>query len=225
MLKTESKFNSPLKQNHESKLSEPSDLKQPKAWSIPVTPKLPNNQIERRVSFAEQANNYPKTPQSMNKQQGQYTPLAKSNFNSKHDMSLQEAFEKHRHDLIDRSMQRQNIIQLRSQQRIQDSEFKREHYEALMTKRLEKEREYMKKTRLMNRTNFSSHSDGRNGNELPIRRRRMSVQEIYSQNKKMYEKLPEVKRKQENQRLEEARRLNRMKSSIYKKVCFILTNS
>ena len=50
------------------------------------------------------------------------------------------------------------------------------------------------------------------------KRRRMSVQEIYSQNRKVYEKLPEVKLKQRNQRVEELKKLNRMKSAIFNKV-------
>jgi hypothetical protein len=46
----------------------------------------------------------------------------------------------------------------------------------------------------------------------------MSIQDILIQNKKIYEKLPEVQQKLENKRTENNKKLNIMKANIFKKV-------
>ena len=122
------------------------------------------------------------------------------------NMSLQEAFETFRCDLINRSRLRQKEIKLRAQKRQQEAELTRLQQESIACKweSQEKKKSILKKTSSMR--------------EPSAERRRMSVQEIKEQNKKLYEKLPEVKHKQMQQRIQEEKRLNRMKSSIFKKV-------
>ena len=153
--------------------------------------------------------------------------LANESTEDKHlqNMSLQEAFETFRRDLISRSTQRQYEIQSRAQQRHQDAEFKRQHYEIMLGKKSELEVDSRRRRahQLQNQHNYSSYFERKSGDsELGQQRRRMSVQEIKSQNRKMYEKLPEVQQKQERQRIEESRRLNRLKSSIFKKVLLLI---
>ena len=123
------------------------------------------------------------------------------------NMSLQEAFETFRCDLINRSRLRQREIKFRAQKRQQEAELSRLQQESLLRCKLEsqdKKKSILKKTSSMR--------------EPSVERRRMSFQEIKEQNKKLYEKLPEVKQKQMQQRIQEEKRLNRMKSSIFKKV-------
>lgn len=186
----------------------------PQAWFLPVTPhtNLPN--VEE-------------TPKSTTKSRFQYTSIMKSatkpvHNESSHNMTLQEAFETHKRSLIDRSMQRQDSIQVRSQQRNQEAEFKRQHYENMMSKKFEeKEAAIRAKRENLQRLTIRNNLSGCFEKKEPDQarhRRRMSVQDIVTQNKKLYEKLPEVQQKQKYQRLEEQKRLNRMKSSIFKKV-------
>lgn len=144
-----------------------------------------------------------------------------------HNISLQEAFETHKQDLIDRSIRRQNVIQSRAQQRYQEAEFKRQHTEIMLAKQQQEQAIRLNKEQLnqlkshrnqMNRNNLTAYFERSEDATTSLPRRRMSVQEIYSQNRRMYEKLPEVQAKQRNQRIEKAKELNRMRSSIYKKV-------
>ena len=60
------------------------------------------------------------------------------------NLSLQKAFETHKRDLIDRSMRRQDIIQSRAQERNQEAEFKRQHYEILMQQKIDKQEAELK---------------------------------------------------------------------------------
>jgi len=151
-------------------------------------------------------------------------------------MSLQEAFEMNRYDVISRSRQRQKEIQLRAEQRQKEQEYEIERL-AEMQRRLEVtcqnhvnqryidlKKKPVAKPRVhserpnrseqarsayfeINIENFSGHN-----------KRAMSSQEIKSQTRKNYSKLPEVKQKQVQQRAEEIKRRNRLKSDIYKKV-------
>jgi hypothetical protein len=118
------------------------------------------------------------------------------------DVSLQASLRARRPDLIDRSEKRQARIQERREKRSQESEFKRQYeYDMQIRRKLEREEEMVRARQQRLR-----------------QRRRISVQDIYSQNKKVYDKLPEVQMRQQKQRWEEAKRLNQMRSSIYNKV-------
>ena len=96
-------------------------------------------------------------------------------------------------------------MQSRAQQRHQDAEFRRQHYEIMLGKRSELKADFRRDKhrrahQFHNQPNYSSYFERKSGDsELGQQRRRMSVQEIKSQNRKMYERLPEVQQKQEKQ--------------------------
>ena len=126
-------------------------------------------------------------------------------------MSLQEAFETFRRDLINRSRRRQIEIQQRAEQRNLEFEAKREFARSLKTNTYSgRNRRASLKPSFKTGVQFDL-----NNQEAP--KRRMSIQEIKSQNKRLYEKLPEVQQKQSKQKIDEAKKLNRMRYSIYKK--------
>ena len=152
-------------------------------------------------------------------------------------LSLQEAFEVNRYDVISRSRQRQKEIQLRSEQRQREQEYEIERL-AELQKQLEISSQNHVTQRYidLNKNNLKSKTHAkpimqvaRNGGtyfEVNIenfgnKRGAMSSQEIKSQTRKNYSKLPEVKQKQLNQRAEETKRRNRLKSDIYKKVYYM----
>lgn len=179
----------------------------PQAWFLPVTPK-PNHQPNPALRPIEHS--VCQSPKTILRRRSHYTPLAQSEFSanqqveSVQNMSLQLAFETHKQDVIDRSIRRQDMIQMRSQERQQECEFRRQHYDLMMSKKLEHQEAVLKaKQQHLQRLKT---------------RRRMSVQEIYSQNRKLYEKLPEVQSKQKQERCEADKKLNRMKTSIFTKV-------
>lgn len=126
------------------------------------------------------------------------------------NMSLQEAFETFRCDLISRSRLRQKEIKFRAEQRQQEAEFRRLNQLNQERRLSEQKKSCLKKSNSYVLLNMEKSSD----------RRRMSIQDIKNQNRKLYDKLPEVKQKQKQQRMEEEKRLNRMKTSIFKKVKF-----
>ena len=125
-------------------------------------------------------------------------------------MSLQEAFETFRRDLISRSRKRQIEIQQKAEQRQLELEARRQHAEIL---RSSENRLYSLKSGYKTRAQIEDFNQ-----DSYATKRRMSIQEIKTQNRRLYEKLPEVQQRQKIQQLEEKKRLNRMKSSIYKKV-------
>ncbi len=139
-------------------------------------------------------------------------------------MSLQDAFATFKYDLIARSLKRQKEIELRAKQRQNFIDYERKLAE-LNTKN---------KSKGISRSSYSASnvmkSGGSNGNNRENyfeindvhkqKRRVMSAQEIKEMTKKNYSKLPEVKQKQVKQRLEQTKKLNLIKSSIYKKVSF-----
>ncbi len=103
----------------------------PEAWFLPVTPRL---EQPHRQPFKERAQNFgspikPLISQPVNsartilKRPSSYSQQMANNEeenNSKKknpNVSLQQAFETHKQDLIDRSVRRQNVIQSRAQQR------------------------------------------------------------------------------------------------------------
>lgn len=124
------------------------------------------------------------------------------------NMSLQEAFETFRCDLISRSRLRQKEIKFRAQQRQQEAELRRLHEQEEMHQQQKIILKRSKSFRDTQQQMITKSSE----------RRRMSIQEIKHQNRKLYEKLPEVRQKKMKLKMEEEKRLNRMKSSIFKKV-------
>jgi hypothetical protein len=133
-------------------------------------------------------------------------PLMRSLKLNSHKMSLQEAFETYRHDLVIRSRERQKNIQLKAEKRM-----------ALAQLRL-KNAEIEDNFKLENRRVKKYDRDTKNQVEKQIRRPQLSTNEIKQITRKNYEKLPEVKERQAKQRIETDRKLNRFRSSIYQKV-------
>ena len=117
------------------------------------------------------------------------------------NMSLQDAFLIFKKDLIERSNKRQKSIEERAQMRKLQAEYDRK--QAQVNQKL---KEVQKKFQVSSRPK----------SEIP-RKRVMSSQEIRILTKKNYEKLPEVRQKQQKDRYEQAKKLNLIKSSIYKK--------
>ena len=156
-------------------------------------------------------------------------------------LSLQEAFEMNRYDVISRSRQRQKEIQYRTEQRQQEAEYEIERMANLQKNfEISNQQHINQRYNFLNRRPTSSkastvgrpHSgvdtlantlSSRNTYfEVPVdtyqQKRSMTQQEIKSQTRKNYRKLPEVKQKQMKVRAEEIKRRNRVKSDIYKKV-------
>ena len=137
-------------------------------------------------------------------------------------LSLQEAFETYRYDLISRSRQRQKEIQFRAEQRQTELEFEAQqienYHKRLKTQQMNKKLQFIKKkNEAMVRNSTKGLMFEINVDNF-MHKRQMTQQDIKKQTKKMYEKLPEVKQKQLQQRAEEIKRNNRLKSSIYRKV-------
>jgi hypothetical protein len=140
-------------------------------------------------------------------------------------LSLQEAFETYKYDLISRSRQRQKEIQFRSEQRQRELEYEAEQIEdyhkrmknhQLMSRNLlalKKKTADEMRMKKMNRKGLMFEINVENF----MHKRQMTQQDIKKQTKKLYEKLPEVKQKQLKQKAEEIKRANRIKSSIYRK--------
>lgn len=145
-------------------------------------------------------------------------------------MSLQDAFATFKYDLIARSLKRQKEIELRAKQRQNFIDYERKLAELNTNNN---------KSKGISRSSYSASNvmksggggGGPNGNNRENyfeindvhkqKRRVMSAQEIKEMTKKNYSKLPEVKQKQVKQRLEQTKKLNLIKSSIYKKVSFV----
>ena len=156
-------------------------------------------------------------------------------------MSLQEAFELNRYDVISRSRQRQKEIQYRSDQRRQETEFEIERFAAYQKKNDFSQRYNPTKSTIASHykpqchVQPKSHSTETSGShkscyfEINVEnfqhKRSMTTQEIKTQTKKNYSKLPEVKQKQLKERAEEIKRRNRIKSDIYKKVSSVTSGS
>lgn len=150
-------------------------------------------------------------------------------------MSLQEAFELNRYDVISRSRQRQKEIQYRSDLRRQETEFEIERFAAYQKNKDFSQRYNQTKSTIANHYKPQSQVQSKQHRDLPCNpkscyfeinvdnfqhKRSMTTQEIKSQTKKNYSKLPEVKQKQLKERAEEIKRRNRIKSDIYKKVIY-----
>lgn len=136
-------------------------------------------------------------------------------------LTLREAFEMNNFKFISRSRKRQKEIKLRAEQRRQDVEFKRERIEL----GIDPEYEYQiaKKTHRLHQIP-SQHYDIRTERLFLAQRRQMTAEEIKQHTEKIYKQLPEVKEKVKQRRLEDEKKKNRLKSSIYNKVSSFLRN-
>lgn len=118
--------------------------------------------------------------------------------------SLQEAFEARQAWFIRRSQRRQHEIQARAQERRMADQLRQE----LQIETIRRENERKMRESVMR----SMEND-----KWCPRKRQMSLQEIRETTRKNYERLPEVKQRLVQQRLEEERQQNRLKYSIYAK--------
>ena len=121
----------------------------------------------------------------------------------------------HKKELIHRSNQRLRDIKLKSERERLKAELRN-------NKIAQTEELNIKK---MNRNNFKKKYDYLQIDFDPeekktnfTKRRNMSTKEIKNQTKKLYKKLPEVKQKELDKKMEEIKKHNRIKSAIFKKV-------
>jgi hypothetical protein len=126
-------------------------------------------------------------------------------------LSLQDAFKAFKSRAMERSQKRQAELQKRSEDRRQRAEFERRVVEINMKHREEEKR----RAREVYWANYAESLVGANQR---TNRRVMTAQEIKSLTRKNYEKLPEVKEKLDRERVEKAKRMNKIKSAIYTKV-------
>ena len=148
--------------------------------------------------------NSPPIPAQLQMHSSSSEPLIRKQKQYSHKMSLQEAFETYRHDLLIRSRERQNNIKLKAEKRMAMAQLRLENAE--LNNDFKVERQQAKKQREKNQV------------EKQMRRPQLSTNEIKQITRKNYEKLPEVKEKQAKQRVEMDKKLNRFRSSIYQKV-------
>ena len=162
--------------------------------------------------------------QQQQQRSSQVLANAQSTIKSMEKMSLQDAFSTFKYDLIARSLKRQKEIELRSKQRQNFIDYERKLAE-LNTERKSRGKSGITRASC-SASNVMSGQKSRDNyfevndvNKAQHQKRRvMSAQEIKEMTKKNYSKLPEVKQKQVKQRLEQTKKLNQIKSSIYKKV-------
>jgi hypothetical protein len=129
------------------------------------------------------------------------------NVKSLEKMSLQEAFEIFNRDLIMRSRKRQEQIEEKSKLRQATAEYERKRAIELELRQHEE------------RSNLArANGGGGKVTTTSLPKRRLSIQEIKEITRKNYEKLPEVKEREHQKRLEQSKVLNRARASIYKKV-------
>jgi len=156
---------------------------------------------------------------------------AQSTIKSMEKMSLQDAFSTFKYDLIARSLKRQKEIELRSKQRQNFIDYERKLAELNTENKTRGKsggisRSSCSASNVMSaqksRDNYFEVNDVNKAQQQQQhhhqKRRVMSAQEIKDMTKKNYSKLPEVKQKQVKQRLEQTKKLNQIKSSLYKKV-------
>jgi hypothetical protein len=121
-------------------------------------------------------------------------------------LSLQEAFEMFNFKFISKSRRRLNEMKSRVEKRRHDEELKRERLESIVLRNMTNER----RSRLV----------GSGDNFYFAKKRQMTSLQIKEQTEKVYKKLPEVKEKIKQQKIENIKKHNRIKSSIYNKVCY-----
>ena len=128
-------------------------------------------------------------------------------------MSLQEAFEMFNFDLISRSRKRLKEIKLRAEERRHEEQFKRERIEL----GIDADANSIGQRHLKHRNLLLTHHP-LSENLFLAQRRAMTSEQIKQQTNKLYKNLPEVKAKEKRMRVEEEKKRNRLKSSIYNRV-------
>ncbi len=126
-------------------------------------------------------------------------------------MSLQDAFRTFKSKVIQHSRQRQLELQKRNEERRQRAEFERNVVEI----NLKYKEEQRKKAREVYWSSYMDSLVNQRAN-----RRVMSEREIKSITRKNYEKLPEVKEKLDRERIEQDKKMNKIKAKIYTKVSY-----
>ena len=141
-------------------------------------------------------------------------------------MSLQDAFATFKNDLIARSLKRQSEIEARARQRQNFVDYERKLAEMNSNAQSRRQNSSAKtiSRASCSASNVMTCKSGRENyfevNDVlqKQKRRVMSAHEIKEMTKKNYSKLPEVKQKQVKQKLEQTKKMNLIKSTIYKKV-------
>lgn len=161
-------------------------------------------------------------------------------------MSLQEAFRLYKYDLISRSRDRQREIKLKEARRRVESEIKSSSSSRAMCHHLtSKERIHdhrlkndelhrLKLSRQSLKTSKARNSQDQISGKKPTQPPRyffidhnhppsvLTKKEIKEQTRRKYANLPEVRQRQIKQKIEEAKKANRIRSEIYKNVTLFL---
>ena len=128
-------------------------------------------------------------------------------------MTLQEAFEMFNFDVISRSRKRLKEIKIRAEERRHEEQFKRERIHLGIDSDANSIAQ-----RHIKHSNLLLKHHPLSDNLFLAQRRPMTSEQIKQQTNKIYKKLPEVKDREKRVRVEEERKLNRLKSNIYNRV-------
>ena len=123
-------------------------------------------------------------------------------------LSLQDAFKMFKANAIKQCERRQNELRERNEERRERAEFERQ----LVEMNLKAKEEEQKKLR-------ESKRAGMLASQKSVKRV-MSTKEIKELTKRNYERLPEVQEKMIKNKIEQAKKMNKLKSSIYNRVRF-----
>ena len=128
-------------------------------------------------------------------------------------MTLQEAFEMFNFDKISRSRKRLKEIKLRAEERRHEEQFKRERIHL----GIDSEANSVAQRHIKHQNLLLKHHP-LSENLFLAQRRAMTSEQIKEQTNKVYKQLPEVKEKEKRMKVQEEKKLNRLKSSIYNRV-------
>lgn len=120
---------------------------------------------------------------------------------------MQDAFKEYKLDMIRRSERRQIEIESRNEERKRQAEIQKLKFEIDMKFRHTQQQ----KTKDENEPGYFIMTNQKN-------KRVMSTKEIKDLTRKNYEKLTEVKDKLRNEKIEKAKKLNKLKYSMYTKI-------
>jgi hypothetical protein len=189
----------------------------PSTWSKNQKPHLVNLNEEDEISVIKESDDESKlditTLIEVEKETDDKT--SKSNYYSDEKLSLQDAFRMRKQELIYRSNQRLRDIKLRSERERLKAELRNNQLIQIdeLNRKKTNEEKFKKKYDYL-------HIDFMPEEKKPnfTRRRHMSTKEIKNQTKKLYKKLPEVKQKELDKKMQEIKKHNRIKSAMFKKV-------
>ena len=219
----------------------------PTAWFQPVTivsettrePLLKHKKPQNKVNSSSNiiSNDRGLSPPSMKQQRSSYSPIhsvgnssetlfkTSTNFEKDEDyekpkrglkkMTLQQAFEMFNFDKISRSRKRLKEIKLRAEERRHEEQFKRERIHL----GIDSDANSVAQRHIKHRNLILKHHP-LSENLFLAQRRAMTSEQIKEQTNKIYKHLPEVKEKEKRVKVQEEKKLNRLKSSIYNRVSF-----